>query len=217
MTTVDTATRTGTQTGTLMPPAGAAPKTGARVNTNTQGTQETTARGARLKAADPIYGDILDFLIDEAALLDDDRHVEWLDCLTDDVVYKMPVRKTVYRRNGDGFDGRNSHWDDNRQSLGLRVKRSVDLPSAFDRDPAPHIRRMVTNLIVRKTDTPGEYAATTYILLLRNRFDAPTYDILSAKREDLIRRGDDGTCKLARRLILVDQTALGAVFINVFM
>jgi hypothetical protein len=40
---------------------------------------------------------------------------------------------------------------------------------------------------------------------------------LSAKREDLIRRGADGTCKLARRLILVDQTALGAVFINVFM
>jgi hypothetical protein len=76
---------------------------------------------------------------------------------------------------------------------------------------------MVTNLIVRKTDTPGEYAATSYMLLLRNRFDAPTYDTLSAKREDLIRRGGDGACKLARRLILVDQTALGAVFINVFM
>jgi hypothetical protein len=55
------------------------------------------------------------------------------------------------------------------------------------------------------------------MLLLRNRFDAPTYDILSAKREDLIRRSSDGTCKLARRLILLDQTALGAVFINVFM
>ncbi len=139
------------------------------------------------------------------------------DCLADDIVYQMPVRKTVYRRNGDGFDGRNSHWDDNRQSLGMRVKRSVDLASAFDRDPPPHIRRMVTNLIVRKTDTPGEYAAMSYMLLLRNRFDAPTYDILSAKREDLIRRSSDGTCKLARRLILLDQTALGAVFINVFM
>ena len=212
MTTMHTATKAGTQTGTLMPPADTTTKAAPPVRTGTPKTG-----GARLKASDPIYGDILDFLIDEAALLDDDRHVEWLDCLTDDVVYKMPVRKTVYRRNGDGFDGRNSHWDDNRQSLGLRVKRSVDLPSAFDRDPAPHIRRMVTNLIVRKTETPGEYAATSYMLLLRNRFDAPTYDILSAKREDLIRRGGDGTCKLARRLILVDQTALGAVFINVFM
>jgi 3-phenylpropionate/cinnamic acid dioxygenase small subunit len=213
MTTVNTATKTVTQTGTLMPPLDAAPNTGTQLRTGTQGK----TGGARLKASDPLYGDILDFLIDEAALLDDDRHVEWLDSLTDDIVYQMPVRKTVYRRNGDGFDGRNSHWDDNRQSLGLRVKRSVDLPSAFDRDPAPHIRRMVTNLVVRNTDTAGEYAATSSILLLRNRFDAPTYDILSAKREDLIRRGGDGTCKLARRLILVDQTALGAVFINVFM
>jgi len=173
--------------------------------------------GTRVKASDPVYGDILDFLIDEVALLDDDRHVEWLDCLTDDIVYKMPVRKTVYRRDGDGFDGRNAHWHDNRQSLGLRVRRSVELPSAYDRDPAPRIRRMVTNLAVRETDTPGEYKATTNLVLLRNRFDAAAYDMLSAKREDIIRRDDGGTCKLASRLILVDQTALGAVFINVFM
>jgi hypothetical protein len=72
-------------------------------------------------------------------------------------------------------------------------------------------------VVVRETETPGEYAATSYLLVLRNRFDAPNYDILTAKREDLLRRAADGTCKLARRLILVDQTALGAVYINVFM
>jgi len=176
-----------------------------------------TKTGTRVKASDPVYGDILDFLIDEAALLDDDRHLEWLECLTDDISYKMPVRKTLYRRDGDGFDERNMHWYDDRFSLGLRVKRSVELPSAYDRDPAPRIRRMVTNLVVHETDTPGEYAATTYLVLLRNRFDAPTYDILSAKREDVIRRDDDGTCKLASRLILLDQAAVGAVYINVFM
>jgi 3-phenylpropionate/cinnamic acid dioxygenase small subunit len=173
--------------------------------------------GTRVKASELVYGDILDFLIDEAALLDDDRHLEWLECLTDDIAYKMPVRKTVYRRDGNGFDERNVHWDDDRFSLGLRVRRSVDVEAAYDRDPAPRIRRMVTNLVVHETDTPGEYAATTYLLVLRNRFDAPTYDMVTAKREDLIRRDDDGTCKLARRLVLLDQTALGAVFINVFM
>lgn len=180
-------------------------------------TDTATKMGTRVKASDPIYGDILDFLVDEAALLDDDRHLEWLDCLTDDIIYKMPVRKTVYRRDGDGFDERNVHWDDDRFSLGLRVRRSVEIETAYDRDPAPRIRRMVTNLVVHETDTPGEYAATTHLLVLRNRFDAPTYDMLTAKREDAIRRDDDGTCKLACRLVLVDQTALGAVFINVFM
>jgi len=60
MTTMHTATKAGTQTGTLMPPA------------------DTTTKAAfsredgyskdgwcSLKASDPIYGDILDFLIDE--------------------------------------------------------------------------------------------------------------------------------------------------------
>jgi 3-phenylpropionate/cinnamic acid dioxygenase small subunit len=177
----------------------------------------TPKTGTRVKASDPSYGDILDFLVGEAALLDDNRHLEWLDCLTDDITYKMPVRKTVYRRDGDGFDERTVHWDDDRFSLGLRVRRSAEVEAAYDRDPAPRIRRMVTNLVVHETDTPGEYAATTSLLVLRNRFDAPAYDILSAKREDVIRRDGDGTCKLARRLVLVDQTALGAVFINVFM
>ena len=41
--------------------------------------------------------------------------------------------------------------------------------------------------------------------------------MLTAKREDIIRRGSNGALKLARRLILVDQSALGAVYINVFM
>jgi 3-phenylpropionate/cinnamic acid dioxygenase small subunit len=173
--------------------------------------------GARVRASDPIYGDILDFLIDEAALLDDDRHAEWLNRLADDVVYRTPVRKTLYRRDGVGFDGRANHWLDDRQSLAMRVKRALDIPSAFDRDPAPRIKRLVTNLVVRETQTPGEYAAVTYLLLMRNRFDAPSYDMLTAKREDVIRRAGDGTLTLARRLVLLDQAALGAVYINVFM
>jgi 3-phenylpropionate/cinnamic acid dioxygenase small subunit len=183
----------------------------------TTATGTASKMGTRIKASDPVYGDILDFLVGEAALLDDDRHLEWLDCLTDDITYKMPVRKTVYRRDGAGFDERNLHWDDNRFSLGLRVRRSVEVEAAYDRDPAPRIRRMVTNLIVHETGTPGEYAARTHILVLRNRFDAPTYDMLTAKREDVIRRDSNGTCRLARRLVLLDQTALGAVFINVYM
>ena len=173
--------------------------------------------GARVRASDSVYGDILDFLIDEAALLDEDRHFEWLEFLAADIVYKMPIRKNVYRRDGNGIDERNNHWYENRDALFMRVRRSKEVPSAFDRDPPPRVRRMISNLVVRETPNSGEYAATSSLLVLRNRFDDPNYDILSAKREDLIRRVEDGTYKLARRLILVDQAALGAVFFNVFM
>jgi hypothetical protein len=40
---------------------------------------------ARVRSSDPTYGDILDFLNDEAALLDDDRFVDWLGCLAEDI------------------------------------------------------------------------------------------------------------------------------------
>ncbi len=179
-------------------------------------TAVDVAGGRRVSASDPVYGEIADFLMDEAALLDDDLHAEWLERLTDDIKYKMPVRKTLYRRDGRGFDERNSHFDDDRLSLGLRVRRSVEVPSAYDRDPAPRIRRMISNVRVWETETDGEWAVTSYLALFRNRFDAPTYDVLTAKREDVVRRTDDGL-KLAQRTILVDQSALGAPYLNVFM
>jgi 3-phenylpropionate/cinnamic acid dioxygenase small subunit len=184
--------------------------------TATTDTSTTTHSGPRISGHEELYGQIHDFLMDEAALLDDDLHNEWLGLLTDDVTYKMPVRKTLYRRDGRGFDERNSHFDDDRMSLGLRVRRSVEIESAYDRDPAPRIRRLVTNVVAHHTDNPDEFAVTSYITLLRNRFDNPTYDILTGKREDIIRRTDDGL-RLAKRVVLLDQSALGAPYLNVFM
>ncbi len=52
--------------------------------------------------------------------------------------------------------------------------------------------------------------------LWRNRFDNPTYDMLTGKREDIVRRTDGGL-KLACRIVLLDQAALGAPYLNVFM
>lgn len=170
----------------------------------------------KISASNPIYGDLTDFLIEEAALLDDDLHNEWLAYLADDISYKMPVRKTVYRRDGAGFESSAFHFDDTMMSLQLRVRRSVDIVSAYDRDPAPRIRRLVTNIGAYETDTAGEYFVKSYILLLRNRFDNPQYDMLSGKREDIIRRTDAGL-KLVKRTILLDQSALGAAYLNVFM
>jgi 3-phenylpropionate/cinnamic acid dioxygenase small subunit len=170
----------------------------------------------RVKASDGTYGEILDFLNDEAYLLDDDRHGEWLTLFAEDVSYVIPVRKNLYRRDGAGFDGSSFHFNDNFQSMTLRVRRSVEVPSAFDRDPAPRIRRMISNIVVHESGTPNEYAVTSSIALFRNRFESPTYDILTGKREDLIRRTEAGL-KIAKRTVLLDQAALGASYINVFM
>jgi 3-phenylpropionate/cinnamic acid dioxygenase small subunit len=175
-----------------------------------------TAQFKRVRAASSIYGDIQDFLNDEAALLDDDLHMQWLDLLAEDLEYQVPVRETVYRRDGRGFSGSNFHFRDNKDNLATRVHRSVVVAAAYDRDPAPRIRRLITNLIIHETAKPDEYAAVSSFLLLRNRFDAGTFDMLAGKREDIIRKTSNGL-KLAKRLVLLDQTNLGAAYLNVFM
>lgn len=172
--------------------------------------------GRRVALTEPVYSEIVYFLNEEAAMLDEDRHKAWLGIMAEDVQYRAPLRDTVYRRDGRGFDPENSHFDDDLATLKVRVRRSVEIPSAWDRDPAPRVRRFLSNICVYETDVAEEYAVISYALVLRNRLDNPQYDMFSAKREDVIRRTADGL-RLARRLVLIDQSSLGASFLNVFM
>jgi PAH dioxygenase small subunit len=173
-----------------------------------------TPTGARVSVPG-VYGEILDLLIDEAHLLDNDRELEWLELLTEDVTYLMPIRETYYRADGEGFVA-DTHFDDDYAGLRLRVRRNVEIQNAYDRDPAPRMRRLVTNLIVHESDNEDEYLATSSILMLRNRFDQIDFDMLSAVRNDVIRRTPNGL-KLASRTVLLDQSRLGRPWNNVFM
>jgi phthalate 3,4-dioxygenase beta subunit len=63
------------------------------------------------------------FLVDEAYLLDAQQYEPWLDTLTDDIRYVMPVRVTTAR--GAGFDSSPgmAHFDEDKYSLTQRVAR----------------------------------------------------------------------------------------------
>ena len=176
-----------------------------------------TTSNARIRATDPVFLEILELLAEEAALLDHDKHLEWLEMLTDDVSYRMPIRQTRYRFDGPGFDDNAFYYNDDRLSLGLRARRNTEFEYAYDRDPAPRLRRLVTNLLVFEGDKPDEYKANSYILLLKNRFDHPSYDMLSAERNDVIRRTPEGL-KIAEREIFVDMQVLSSLsWVNVFL
>ena len=45
--------------------------------------------------AHELKGEIETFLFHEAELLDERRFTEWLDLLTDDLVYFMPIQRNV--------------------------------------------------------------------------------------------------------------------------
>jgi phthalate 3,4-dioxygenase beta subunit len=61
------------------------------------------------------------FLVDEAYLLDAQQYEAWLDTLTDDIRYVMPVRVTTAR--GAGFDTSPgmAHFDED--TPGPRIRR----------------------------------------------------------------------------------------------
>lgn len=47
------------------------------------------------------------------------------------------------------------------------------------------------------------------MLLLRSRWEATTFDLISARRDDLLRRSDSGHWSIGRRIIYCDQSVLG--------
>lgn len=154
------------------------------------------------------------FLYYEAELLDDGEFENWLGVLTDDVRYRMPVRITRERRTEDEFSTSLSHFDETRQTLGMRVARLCSA-TAWAEKPPSRTRHFVTNIrVVAATETAIEVRSN--LLLYRNRGDSPDHDLLSAERHDCLR--DDGNkLKLASRLILLDQSTIPTLNLAIFL
>lgn len=182
----------------------------------TDSKSRSEAKLKRVRVGTPLYNEIVEFLYEEAALLDDLDTAGWSELLAEDLKYTAPLRLT--RTNADrekSIDHSMNHFEDDYLSIMARVGR-LQGKSAFAEDPPSRTRRFVTNVRVRKTDNPDEFEVISYILLTRNRYEAANYQLMSAKRNDLIRRdGDD--FKLARREIILDQAVLGMANLAIFL
>ncbi|WP_424752117.1 aromatic-ring-hydroxylating dioxygenase subunit beta [Mycobacterium sp.] len=168
----------------------------------------------RLVPGDPVYNDALEFLYTEAELLDENRLVEWLAVLADELSYRMPVRVTRQRGEGDDFARGVTFFDDDLPTLTLRVRRLTESPNAHAEMPATRSRRFVTN--VRIAQLGDDVFARSSLLLLSSRWDSHSYEFLAARRNDVLRRFDDGL-KLVRREILIDQTVPESPCLSVFL
>ncbi len=160
-----------------------------------------------LNPFEPLYQQVLTFLYQEAYLLDSWRLEEWLQLLSDDVVYLMPVRVTQEKKDGPGFVDGVYHFEENRASLTLRIKR-LQTDFAWGENPQPRMRRFISNVLVAPGREENELDVTSSLLLVRSRGDVPDLAFLSAERRDVIRHTPNGL-RLARRVILPDQTVLG--------
>ena len=157
------------------------------------------------------------FLVDEAYLLDAQRYDAWLATLTDDVRYVMPVRVTTAISAGYDSAPEMAHFDENKYSLNRRVARFVT-EHAWTEDPPSRLRHYLTNVRTFATDKPDELVVDSAVLLYRSRGDVRDPAIISAGREDLLRRTPDGTgWQLARRTILVDDSVLRTQNLAIFL
>jgi 3-phenylpropionate/cinnamic acid dioxygenase small subunit len=176
---------------------------------------DARAAPAPVSASDPLYGEVLDFLYAEAALLDAGDLEAWLGLLAEDVTYRLPLRVNRRTRGeGDRSDATEIFSDD-LASLRVRAAR-LRTAFAWAETPPSRTRHLVTNVRVWRAAAAHELDVVSYFLVYRNRSTAPSADLFSGERQDRLRRVDGGW-KLAARLITLDQAVVGARNISVLL
>lgn len=172
--------------------------------------------GDRIHVGAPIYNSIVEYLYDEATLLDNLRLQEWGALLATDLVYTAPLRQTLgTARQAATFIRTMQHFHDDYRSMLGRIMRLTG-KSAWAEDPPSRTRRLVTNVQVRTTGKADEFAVVSYLLVTRSRFNFDEFDLISCERHDVLRR-DGASFKLAKREILLDQAVIGTPNLAIFL
>lgn len=179
-------------------------------------TAHTAGVAASLPFSDERHLTAQRWLVDETYLLDAQDYSTWLDLLTDDIRYLMPVRVTTAL--GAGFDTAPgmAHFDEDKYSLERRVARFAT-EHAWTEDPPSRLRHHLSNVRTFAGERSDELLVQSAVLLFRSRGDVREAALVSAGRDDLLRQGDDGVWRLARRTIMVDESVLRMQNLAVFL
>ena len=151
-----------------------------------------------------LWFEVVRWLDAEAELLDNGRFEDWLGLLTDDVCYRVPIRLTRERGGGSDVNFGAPHFQDDIDTLRMRVAR-LKTEFAWAEDPPSRTRRFVTN--VRPHTLGEDVAVRSYLLMYRSRGDDASSELISAERRDVLRRTDAGL-RLCQREVLLDQATL---------
>ena len=186
-------------------------------------TGTTSGSGGKFRTSlphdDPRHLIAHHFLNEEAALLDAGLWRLWLELLTPDITYLMPVRVTTMADTDPstlGTHARMDHFAEDLYSLRKRVER-LSGGHAWTEDPPSRTRHLVTNVrtFPAETDPPvpeptgvgAVVEVESALLLFRSRGDDRPPEFLSAGRRDLLRHTEHGW-RLAHRSVTVDESVL---------
>lgn len=166
------------------------------------------------------------FLYREARLLDEGRFHDWLGLFTDDIHYWMAARSNRYSRSSkaiavldryaneepDETDGLDL-FDEDLKTLTARVAR-LDTGMACAEDPPSRTRHLITNVEIDPVVSDSELTVHSNFIVYRSRGETEQ-DFYVGTREDRLRRVD-GTWKIAKRRMVLDQSVLTAKNLSVF-
>ncbi|MDQ2803428.1 MAG: 3-phenylpropionate/cinnamic acid dioxygenase subunit beta [Pseudomonadota bacterium] len=166
--------------------------------------------------------EVAEFLYREADLLDERRFVEWLDLLSDDLVYFMPIRRNVKFGQQDEFEntrqGEGISWfDEDKWTLGKRVEQILT-GVHYAEEPLSRVCHMVSNVRILQARPSAaeaeEVIARCRFLLYQNRGEYETHTFIGRRTDTLRRQGD--AWRIARREIVLEQNVLLAKNLTVF-
>lgn len=166
--------------------------------------------------------EIEQFLYKEARLLDENKFKEWLDLLTDDIRYWMPVMGRRYRSDSKGttilnanvYDDREfsnenevNILDETKDTLTRRVAR-IDTGMAWAEDPPSSTCHIISNVVVSKSVKEAEVNVFSNFILYRTRGDLEE-NFYVGHRQDILRLvGQDW--KISYRKITLPQNVLSS-------
>lgn len=164
--------------------------------------------------------EIEDFFYHEADLLDEREYDQWLDLLTEDIVYWMPLRKNVSYKDRDKditAEDDLAWFHDDKDTLKKRVKQ-IQTGIHWADEPISRVSHLITNVrLAESRSSLGEGERTTTkcrFIVYRNRLEDET-DFLVGRREDTLLR-TAGKLLISRRKIIIDQSVLLAKNLTMF-
>ena len=163
-----------------------------------------------------LWLELMQFYIREAWLLDERKFQEWLGLFTEDVLYFMPRRKNVPRRESHREVtplGDLALIEDDKRYLEMRVAR-LETGMAWAEDPPSRTRHLVGNLVAEPLDS-GDVQAKTAFLVYRSHLETD-HQLLAGSREDVLRRVG-GAWKVAKRTIVLDANVLLDKNLSIFL
>jgi ethylbenzene dioxygenase beta subunit len=149
----------------------------------------------------------------ETRLLDQNDLAAWLELVTENFVYRVPVPIIRDSEQEPGHSDQSFIVDENQQSLANlwvpRQREPQQRKLAWGEYPMQRVRRFVTNIVCCGTrERPEEYEVEANVLVSSARMTEPVV-LMPALRRDILRR-ESAALKLARREVLFDSPVMGS-------